>query len=359
MQAEPVTSASVPRTAEPGPAALLDVQRGCAGRCQSCGPDLGESPLLDAPGRDHLALLSPSRTGLPDLRTRHGLLPQGQTTGRGGRRPSSRRTDQPSAERRGSLRRTTRNLLARRRSRLLHGRAFPNQSLLTDVLLFRKLRTIRHRGPDLHAPDLARGRGSAGTPRCHHDRSGPSQLRVPSGRARQPGPDPRSRTPRAGRLRDADPHRRGRLHGLPGSLRGPGDDDPQSALLAREPTERTRPAGHRGRREARPAQGHGPPDPRLRTGGSAAPRVGAAHLRERQARAATPRPRPATGAVQAGPPPGAQRRPPARLRRSCRLRQRVPGRGLPDGPAGGDEHRPSPGELRLSPRTERHHPPRP
>jgi glycosyltransferase involved in cell wall biosynthesis len=36
-----------------------------------------------------------------------------------------------------------RNLLARRRSRLAHGRGFPNLSLLTDRVLSRKLRTIR------------------------------------------------------------------------------------------------------------------------------------------------------------------------------------------------------------------------
>ncbi len=46
------------------------------------------------------------------------------------------------AAQRGFLRRWARSLLAHQRSRLLHGRAFPNQSLLTDVLLFRKLRTI-------------------------------------------------------------------------------------------------------------------------------------------------------------------------------------------------------------------------
>jgi glycosyltransferase involved in cell wall biosynthesis len=41
-----------------------------------------------------------------------------------------------------SIRHPVRNVLARRRSRLARGRGFPNQSLLTDLALARKLRTI-------------------------------------------------------------------------------------------------------------------------------------------------------------------------------------------------------------------------
>ena len=69
----------------------------------------------------------------------------------------------PRAEQRGPVRHAVRRLLARRPSRVLRGRGFPDQSLLTDVLMVRKLRTI-HTGvlvstrPSLHlvAARLAR-----------------------------------------------------------------------------------------------------------------------------------------------------------------------------------------------------------
>lgn len=62
----------------------------------------------------------------------------------------------PQYSRRLLTRHPVRNLLARRRSELAHGRAFPNLSLLTDRALARKLRTIRtgvviSTRPSLHA----------------------------------------------------------------------------------------------------------------------------------------------------------------------------------------------------------------
>ncbi len=67
------------------------------------------------------------------------LLDRPPTRGEG---PASQTEASPTVWQR-RPRRAVRSLLARRRSQLVHGRGYPNLSLLTDVVLARKLRSIR------------------------------------------------------------------------------------------------------------------------------------------------------------------------------------------------------------------------